>query len=98
MISSPSGGTAGYSFLWNTGATADSIGGLIAGNYTVTITDANGCANTFTDTISQPDSLLASIVLEDSALCAGDSSGMAIAAANGGTAHTRTTGQLIHCY
>jgi len=85
MISTPSGGTAGYTFLWNTGATADSIGGLIAATYTVTITDTNGCQNVFTDSISQPDSLFATIILEDSALCAGDSSGMAIAAATGGT-------------
>ena len=85
MITSSSGGTFGYTFVWNTGATADSIGGLVAGNYTVTITDANGCTNNFTDSITQPDLLFASIVLEDSALCAGDSSGMTVAAAAGGT-------------
>lgn len=39
----PSGGTAPYSFSWNTGAQIDSIGGLIGGTgewYVVTVTDA----------------------------------------------------------
>ena len=85
LIVNPSGGTPGYTSLWNTGATTDSIGGLVIGQYTVTVTDANGCQKSFTDSISQPDSLLASIILEDSALCAGDSSGMAVAMATGGT-------------
>jgi GEVED domain/Secretion system C-terminal sorting domain/SprB repeat len=39
----PSSGTAPYTFLWNNGATSDSIFGLIAGNYTCTVTDNTGC-------------------------------------------------------
>lgn len=41
---SPSGGTAPYSFLWNTGATSPSITNLSPGNYSVTVTDSNGCS------------------------------------------------------
>lgn len=40
-----SGGTSPYSFLWSTGATGSSVSNLSAGDYTVTITDANGCKN-----------------------------------------------------
>ncbi len=36
-------GTAPYSYLWSNGATTDSVGALIQGNYYVTVTDANGC-------------------------------------------------------
>ncbi|MBI4931763.1 MAG: PKD domain-containing protein [Bacteroidetes bacterium] len=40
---SPSGGTPGYNFLWSNGQIASTATGLAAGNYSVTITDANGC-------------------------------------------------------
>ena len=33
------------SFLWNTGASSSSISVFSPGNYTVTVTDANGCSN-----------------------------------------------------
>jgi hypothetical protein len=42
-VATPSGGTPGYTYLWSNGSTADSIGGLAPGVYTVTITDGNGC-------------------------------------------------------
>ena len=43
------GGTAPYTFVWNTGATGQSLTGLTAGFYEATVTDANGCeANIFT--------------------------------------------------
>jgi gliding motility-associated-like protein len=37
------GGTPDYAFLWNTGQISDMVSGLYAGDYTVTVTDANGC-------------------------------------------------------
>lgn len=36
------GGTAPYSYLWNNGSTLDNIANAAPGNYSVTITDANG--------------------------------------------------------
>lgn len=56
ITTSVSGGTAGYDFLWSTGATAsgvdnDSITSLCPAAYTVTVTDANGCTRKSTKTV-----------------------------------------------
>ena len=45
-LSAPSGG----SYLWSTGATSQSITASTSGNYTVTVTNSNGCSATSTAT------------------------------------------------
>lgn len=42
----PQGGTPPYTYLWSNGSIDSLITGLIADMYTVTLTDANGCADT----------------------------------------------------
>jgi hypothetical protein len=41
----PSGGTPPYTYLWNSGAITQDRTGLTAGNYTTTVSDANGCTS-----------------------------------------------------
>ncbi len=48
------GGTAPYTYLWNTGDTTQTISGLPAGTYTVTVTDSLGCRNTVSFIIQEP--------------------------------------------
>ena len=52
------GGTPNYTYLWTpAGGNAATAVNLGAGNYTVTITDANGCTVSSTSTITQPTAL-----------------------------------------
>lgn len=55
------GGGAPYTYAWSNGATTQDVSGLSAGTYSVTVTDANGCAQVETVTITQPAPLTASI-------------------------------------
>ncbi len=41
-----SGGTPSYNYAWSNGATTQDIFGISSGNYTVTVTDDNGCQAT----------------------------------------------------
>ena len=44
---------AAYSFLWSNGATTEDISGLMAGTYTVTVTDTLGCMAVLSHTFMQ---------------------------------------------
>jgi hypothetical protein len=47
ILSAPIGGLAPYSYLWENGSTGSSIGGLTSGNYSVIVTDAQGCVQPY---------------------------------------------------
>lgn len=56
------GGVGSYVYTWNSGGSnADSITGLQAGNYSVTVADANGCEDSLDFIINEPTELLLSI-------------------------------------
>jgi gliding motility-associated-like protein len=57
-----SGGVAPYEVLWSTGDTGVFVTGLMAGRYTVSITDSLGCTLQKTVTITEPDLLEVSSV------------------------------------
>ncbi|MFN4255434.1 MAG: choice-of-anchor V domain-containing protein [Saprospiraceae bacterium] len=53
------GGTGNLTYLWSNGASGATASGLIAGNYAVTVTDAENCTATISVDIAQPDILVA---------------------------------------
>jgi gliding motility-associated-like protein len=87
-VAEASGGTAPYSYSWNTtpAQTSETATGLVAGAYIVTVTDANGCTATESVTITQPPFGVEVIITSTDALCYGQANGEATAAASGGTA------------
>lgn len=51
------GGSAPYTYLWNTGASTPTITNLPSGSYSITATDANGCQATGSIFIAEPPEL-----------------------------------------
>ncbi len=58
ISSNVNGGTSPYTYLWNSGSTATSIYSVSAGNYSVTVTDNNGCVISAVENVGQPPQLL----------------------------------------
>ncbi len=83
-IASATGGTFPYTFSWENGASGDTIQGLSAGNYRLTISDANGCTQTTSATITTPTELDATAVATAVSCFGGTDAGL-IASASGGT-------------
>ncbi len=82
------GGTAPFTFLWSNAATTEDISGLIAGTYTVTITDANGCTATASATITQPASALSSSATATNATCGAANGSVDLTVTGGTTPYT----------
>ena len=81
------GGWGGYTYAWSTspvqtGATAT---GLTAGNYTVTVTDVEGCATTCSITVTEPAVALSCTASETNKVtCIGGNDGEATVTPGGG--------------
>lgn len=81
----PSGGTAPYTFLWNTGATTEDLNGRAAGTYSVTVTDLNGCTSVASTSITEPAVLVLTQGTTNNVSCNGLSNGSVNLIASGGT-------------
>ncbi|MEP7264282.1 MAG: gliding motility-associated C-terminal domain-containing protein, partial [Bacteroidota bacterium] len=57
----PAGGTSPYQYLWSNAQVTQTINGLAAGNYTVTVTDLHNCTATAdTDLVAHPSPVIVS--------------------------------------
>jgi len=54
-----SGGTPPYTYSWSNGASTQNLSQVVAGSYTLNVTDSKGCTATKTLTINEPTTLVA---------------------------------------
>ncbi len=80
------GGNGTFTFLWNTGETTPMISGLIAGPYSITVSDGNGCTSEQEAIMSEPEVLDVTIINKSDASCFGASDGSIEVSQSGGTA------------
>ncbi len=76
-LAEPVGGTAPFTYVWDsipnlTGLAAEN---LSTGNYTVILTDANGCQDSISTTITAPDLPVITSLESDTLTCAADTNG-----------------------
>jgi hypothetical protein len=77
------GGTVSYAYQWNNGATTQNRTNMVAGSYSITITDARSCSVSTSVVITQ--SLAVSLSFSKvNPLCNGDANGANDLTENGG--------------
>lgn len=84
IVAAGTGGTGPYTYLWSNAGNTATITGLVAGTYTVTVTDANGCSGTASSTLTATSPTIAPNFNTTPAVCTA-SNGSATAAPTGGT-------------
>ncbi|MFM7725665.1 MAG: hypothetical protein ACKO7B_03115, partial [Flavobacteriales bacterium] len=77
-------GNGPFAYSWSNGSTDDTLQGVTAGSYLLMLTDANGCQTADSVIITEPSSLVLSIIPID-ATCYGASDGVANSFVTGGT-------------
>lgn len=96
-----SGGVGPFDYVWtnsvpnNVGSSQD-LTGIPAEDYTVVVTDDNGCVETLTENVAQPLSPIVVDVVSEPVLCNGDNTGSINLSVNGGTpgyTYSWSTGQ-----
>ncbi len=80
-----SGGTLSYNYDWSNLAIDEDLLNILAGTYTVTVTDANNCSTSVSATINEPSDIIYSVSTID-LLCEGEDEGqISISSISGGT-------------
>jgi len=82
----PEGGVAPYLFEWSNGATTPSLSGAVAGNYSLTVTEANGCILEENFEITEPELLTVVDCNSEDISTTGSTDGTATIVISGGTA------------
>ncbi|MEX2589897.1 MAG: gliding motility-associated C-terminal domain-containing protein, partial [Chitinophagales bacterium] len=78
------GGTFPYDYLWSDNTQTEDLINVFAGDYTLSVFDANNCLDTISATIDQPDSIEINFTKTDPS-CFGEEDGSMSVSASGGT-------------
>jgi outer membrane protein OmpA-like peptidoglycan-associated protein len=81
---SAKGGTKPYTFKWNNGATKQNLENIESGDYSLYVSDANGCNHTIKTTVKQPPKLIYTVDSARNVKCCGDTSGAIFISVAGG--------------
>jgi hypothetical protein len=84
VVLSVTGGTLDYSYNWSSGQNTESISLIPAGQYKVTVTDANQCQVNDSATVNQGDSIQFDFTVEQEIRCFGLGTGVIQATLSGG--------------
>jgi hypothetical protein len=84
ITSGASGGTNVFTYLWSNGKPTAFIDQLAAGDYTVTVSDENGCPASVSHTITSPDPLTLQVSEKQNISCFNGSDGFIVLQADGG--------------
>lgn len=69
------GGTQGYAYHWSNNGSNATISGLVPGNYSLTVTDANNCTTTLSTQINGPNPITINILQKTDVACPVDKTG-----------------------
>lgn len=84
----PYGGVLPYTYSWQPAGSSNPIGSLCAGDYTVTITDSKGCANTSTVALNNPAAITVTTIPQNSSCSSVADGSIGITIAGGTPSYT----------
>lgn len=92
------GGVAPYNYLWSNGDTTATVINLAANTYMVTVSDANGCADTLTSVVAEPALMVNTLTSSVDPNCVDVATGVANTSTMGGSSpytYAWTNGQIV---
>jgi gliding motility-associated-like protein len=100
---SPSGGTSPYFYLWSNGMTTQNLTNILAGTYSLVLTDNNGCTINGSFTLTQPATAMTATETHVNVLCFANNTGAIDLTVSGGVpgytylwSNTATTQDLLN--
>lgn len=94
ITATAAGGTSAYQYAWSPAGSGPVLGNLPAGDYTVTVTDTNGCTAEGALTLDEPQPLVLDTLVTD-AVCPGGANGEITVSIEGGVAPFSANGQTV---